>query len=211
MVISYTILACNEANELSRLLLLLLKHKKTNDEIHVVLDKYNTTQEVHDAIESIHNSIECSNFFVHERKLNKNFAEQKNFAISKCNGDYIFNIDADETISIELLDMIHELLEMNPETDVYYVPRINIVNRLTQEYIAKWNWRINEKGYVNFPDCQMRIHKNNGEIKWINPVHEVLTGYNNASFFPTDEEYCIMHIKDLNRQIIQNNLYDTIK
>ena len=47
---------------------------------------------------------------------------------------------------------IKEILEVNPSIDLYWVPRVNTVEGLTQEHINKWGWQINEKGWVNFPD-----------------------------------------------------------
>ncbi len=69
------------------------------------------------------------------------------------------------------------------------MPRINTVEGLTQEHIHKWGWRVNNKGWVNFPDYQWRIYKNNGKIKWKNKVHEVLEGYEIMSQLPPEDEY----------------------
>ena len=94
--------------------------------------------------------------------------------------------------------------------DVVKVPRINTVEGLTQEHINKWKWGVNEKGWVNFPDFQWRIYKNNGKIKWVNKVHEVLEGYKTMSYLPTEEPWCLQHPKTIERQEKQNELYSKI-
>jgi hypothetical protein len=98
---------------------------------------------------------------------------------------------------------------MNKTVDVYRVPRINTVEGLTQEHIQKWGWRVDNKGWVNFPDYQWRIYKNDPNIKWVNKVHEVLMGFKVMSDLPPEEEYCLLHNKTIKRQEKQNKFYDT--
>jgi hypothetical protein len=99
---------------------------------------------------------------------------------------------------------------MNKNIDVLLVPRINTVEGLTQEHIQKWRWNVNDKGWINFPDYQWRIYRNDGKIKWKNKVHEVLEGYNNLSQLPLEEEYCLFHQKTIERQEKQNEYYNTL-
>jgi hypothetical protein len=61
---------------------------------------------------------------------------------------------------------------------------------------------------INWKDYQMRIYKNNKQIRWINPVHEVLHGYKQYSALP--DSMCLLHPKDIERQEKQNNLYNQI-
>ena len=63
---------------------------------------------------------------------------------------------------------------------------------------------------INFSDPQMRIYRNNGEIKWKNKVHEVLTGYKTLANLPTDEVFCLIHDKTIDRQVKQNEYYNTL-
>ena len=101
-------------------------------------------------------------------------------------------------------------IENNPDTDIFWVPRINKVNGLTQAHIDKWGWNVCPKGRVNFPDYQCRILKNIPDIKWKNKVHEVLTGHKTESHIPANSEFCIHHIKDIERQEKQNEFYNTL-
>ena len=94
------------------------------------------------------------------------------------------------------------------DVDVLKVPRINTVEGLTQEHVDKWNWNVNNQGWVNFPDFQWRVYKNDNKIKWKNPVHEVLDGYQTISYLPTNEEWCLRHDKVIEKQEQQNKLYE---
>jgi len=137
------------------------------------------------------------------------FADMKNKLTEMCNGDYIFQIDADEIPHEMLIENLHEILTAN-QIDVILVPRVNTVEGLTQDHIQKWRWNVNENGWVNWPDMQYRIYKNSDDIKWVNKVHEVLEGYQTLSHLPMQEELALYHPKDIARQEKQNAYYDTL-
>jgi len=207
MKISYAITVCNEFIEIQRLINFLLKNKRPEDEIVVLYDINNG----HEGIEQ----------FLRAKSINKglawvpgdfngHFADWKNKLNSFCTGDFIYQIDADELLPKYLVENLWAILEMNKTVDVYRVPRINTVEGLTQEHIQKWRWRVDDKGWVNFPDYQWRIYRNDPKIKWVNKVHEVLTGFKVMSELPPKEEYCLIHKKDIEKQEKQNNYYDTL-
>ena len=129
---------------------------------------------------------------------------------SLCSGDYIFQIDADELPTKELIDPLPTILENNPEVDLCWVPRWNTVEGLTQEHIQKWGWNVNEKGWVNWADWQMRIYKNAPHIRWKNKVHEVLEGFKIHGMLPVEEEWALYHPKTIDRQERQNNYYESL-
>ena len=143
-------------------------------------------------------------------EFKEHFADWKNKLTSYCSGDYIFQIDADETPDKSLIDNLPLILEANPDNEVYLVPRINTVEGLTQEHINKWRWNVNEKGWVNWPDYQWRIWKNKPEIKWVNKVHEKLEGFKTYAPLPAEEGVALYHPKDIDRQEKQNSYYDTL-
>ena len=203
ITISYAILACDESVELEKLLPFLKQHKQKDDEIVVMLDDENYTAMVDEVAGKYADRVSY-------RKLNKDFASQKNALTDLCEGDYIFNIDADEIPHENLITNLHYLIETNPEVDVLYVPRVNTVEGLTQEHISKWRWNVSEKGWVNWPDWQMRIYRNTRKIEWKNKVHEVLKGYKAYAPLPQEEEWSIYHHKEISRQERQNEFYDTI-
>tara|TARA_R110000822_G_scaffold130861_6_gene267597 strand:- start:382 stop:1002 length:621 start_codon:yes stop_codon:yes gene_type:complete len=206
MTISYAIPVCNEHVELERLLSFLRRTVKEGDEIVVLCDEGNTTVEVSRVLDKYADRIS-----IYENPLNGDFAQQKNYLNNKCTGDWIFLIDADEYPNKHMCNALSQLLEINPDVEAYWVSRINTVKDLTQEHIQKWGWNVNDKGWINFPDSQMRIYKNNPKtIYWTKPVHEQLVGYKQFAVLPSDEEYCLYHPKDIKRQEKQNKLYETL-
>ena len=102
------------------------------------------------------------------------------------------------------------VLESNIKTEFFWVPRVNTVEGLMQEDIQRWRWRVDEKGWVNFPDFQPRVYKRSDKIVWKNKVHEQLEGYNSYTTLPDKEEWCLYHPKDIDRQRKQNAFYDTL-
>ena len=74
----------------------------------------------------------------------------------------------------------------------------------------KYIWNVNEKGWVNWPDHQWRIWKKKDEIKWKNKVHEVLEGHKTYAALPPMEELALYHPKTIDRQIKQNDYYNTL-
>jgi len=204
MKISYAIPVCNEYKEIEYLLEYLNKHKREQDEIVVQCDQGNTTPEVYEVLK------QYSDIKIIEFALNKDFAAFKNNLKDNCSGDYIFQIDADEYPEEYLMNTIEWVISNNPKTDIFWVPRINKVKGITQEHINKWKWNVCPKGRVNFPDYQCRILKNVKRIKWKNKVHEVLTGHQTESHLPANDEFCIYHLKSIDRQEKQNKFYDTL-
>jgi glycosyltransferase involved in cell wall biosynthesis len=211
MKISYAIPVCNEYKEIEYLLDYLVKHIRTEDEIVIQCDQGNTTPEVYEVLNKFRAPVGYIDpLKVVEFPLNNNFAAFKNNLKDNCSGDYIFQIDADEYPEEYLMNTIGWFIENNPDTDVFWVPRINKVIGLTQAHIDKWRWNVCPKGRVNFPDYQCRILRNIPDIKWKNKVHEVLTGHKTESHIPANDEYCIHHIKDIERQEKQNEFYNTL-
>ena len=205
MRISYAIPVCNEDKELDRLLAQLLFHETPNMEVVVQCDQGNTTPEVYRVLDKY-------SAFIHviEFPLKGNFAAFKNNLKKHCTGAWIFQIDADEYLSESLIKNLPTILQSNPTVDLFLVPRINTVEGLTQEHINKWQWRVDEKGWVNFPDYQTRILQNSPKINWASKVHEVLTGHNNYVMLPAEEAYCLYHPKGIERQERQNAYYAAI-
>jgi glycosyltransferase involved in cell wall biosynthesis len=137
-MISLAITVCNEHQELETLLDYLQERALSPEyEIVVQIDQDNHTKEVVSVI--LDRGIK--HWFY---PLNKDFASYKNELANHCSGDFIFQIDADEIPSPELLDLLPNLLENNPEIEMYYVPRINTVSGITQEHIQKWGWSISK-------------------------------------------------------------------
>ena len=179
MKISYGITVKDESEELFELLKILKKNIDEEDEIIIVRDGMDVPV---GALLNDHK--ESKNIKVYDKKFEGVFAEQKNFVIEKCTGDYIFHIDADEYPHQTLLEQIKAILEANDGIEMIWVPRVNTVDGITEEHCSKWGWRITEKGWVNYPDYQSRIFKN--------------------------EELSLYHPKNIEKQEKQNALYQNI-
>ena len=78
------------------------------------------------------------------RHLNGDFAAHKNHLNRMCTGKYIFQIDADETLHEDLLNSLEELVTLNDTIDLFLIPRVNIVNGLTDDDIKRWGWQISK-------------------------------------------------------------------
>ena len=207
MKITYAITVCRELEEIKKLIPFLLKNKRQQDEIVTVFDQTNGDEKVAEFLTK-YNKLPNVQFF--RVYFENDFSKHKNALIGFCDGDYIFQIDADEFPNEKFIKDLPEIIEMNPDNEVYLVPRVNTVEGLTQDHIIKWRWNINEKGWVNFPDYQWRIFKKSNKIRYKNRVHEVLDGYNSFSQLPADEDYCLYHHKQIDKQEKQNKYYETL-
>ena len=215
MKISYAITVCNEFLEIQRLVTFLLSHKRPQDEIVIQMDlsleDLNTQpEEKNQVFAYIMKHQEQGHCRVILNPLNRDFASFKNHLTQQCTGDYIFQIDADELPAEDLIQTLPEILELNPEMDIYLVPRVNTVEGLTPEHIAKWGWNVTDTGWVNWPDFQWRIWKNKPEVKWVNKVHERLDGFKTYTMLPDVEYFSLYHPKTIEKQEKQNQLYDQI-
>ena len=207
MKISYAITVCNELEELTRLVECLTERKRPQDEIVVLMDN-STMNPVYQFLVQQQTAGTLKYFTAF---LNNDFAAFKNKLMDKCTGDYIFQIDADETLSETFGTVIHQVLESNEEIDLMSVPRVNIVKGLEQNDVIRWGWQLNNQGWVNWPDNQHRIFRNKPEIKWVNKVHEKIVGWKTYADLPSeDDSYALYHIKDIDRQRKQNEFYSTL-
>lgn len=210
MSISFAITAYNEHEELQALLSQLEQIAKPDDEIVIQLDS-KATPEVLSLVDQFINK----DFTFTVKKcvfdLNNHFADFKNNLKSYCTKDWVFQIDADETLSETFSRVIHEVLDANDGIDLIAVPRVNIVKGLEQNDIIQWHWQVNSQGWVNWPDPQHRIFRNKPEVKWVNKVHEVIVGWKTYAELPSeDDSYALYHIKDIDRQRKQNEFYSKI-
>ena len=110
MQISYGITVHNEADELNKLLEILIHKTDVEDEI-VICDDYSddetqfviqswVQQYASDGVQKM------KDIKVYQRKLDGDFAAHKNSVIENCSGDYIFHFDADEYPHETLLEQI---------------------------------------------------------------------------------------------------------
>jgi hypothetical protein len=207
--VTYAITVCNEHEEIMKLVNFLHPRIKKDDEILIQYDEDSVTQQVKDYLNVIQ-QIHSSNVKVIGFPLNNDFASYKNNLKNHAKGIFIFQIDADEIPSDYMVENLSDFLLANNDVDLFFVPRINTVEGLTQEHIKKWGWQVNEHGWVNFPDYQTRLYRRTSDIEWEGKVHERIKGYNTLSVLPADADYCLNHHKQIERQEKQNAYYDTI-
>jgi hypothetical protein len=206
--ITYAVTVCNEIDEITKLINFIHPRIQKEDEILIQYDSNGATEDVVNylrIIGELHQNINIISF-----PLNKDFASFKNNLKNHANGIFIFQLDADEIPSEFLIENMHDLIEANLDIDLFFVPRVNTVEGLTDEHIKKWGWQLNPNGWINWPDLQTRIYRRTSEIEWDGKVHERIKGYNTLTILPLQEEYAIYHPKGIERQEKQNALYDTI-
>lgn len=205
VTVTYGITVCNEHKELKILLDNLLPLIDAKDEVLILRDMTNPDEKVGELLEQYGSKIK-----VVEARLNGDFATFKNNLIHNASCKYLFQIDADEYPAEGFIKRLKPYLRKEKSVECFFVPRINIVEGITEDYIREMKWNINSEGYVNFPDYQARIIKNNKKIFWKNKVHEVLYGNKNFTEMPKDYDFCLIHKKTFEKQKKQNDFYDTL-
>ena len=205
MKISYGITVCDELTEIQELISFLLEHKRDEDEIVVTLDAINGLEAVRDYLK--YTSASRKEFDWHSWPFDGDFSDLKNYTKKNCSGDYIFHLDADEYPHEILMEQLHTVIEMN-DVDLIWIPRVNTVEGLTDEWANKWGWRVTKNGWVNYPDYQARVFRNIDEIKWVRPVHEHISGCKTYAHLPPHEELSLYHPKTIDKQIKQNEFYE---
>lgn len=206
MKITFAITVCNELEEIKQLVPFLIKNKRTDDEIIILYDGKNGDERVLDFIIQYNKLPNVQTW--RSNSFNNDFAEWKNKLNSYCNGDYIFQLDADEMLDENLVKNVNQIIEMNKGVDLFYFPRINTVNGITDEHIKTWNWSLDDKNRINYPDYQGRLFKK--DLMWVGKVHEKIVGAKYYSVLPTEDVYSIIHRKNIKKQEKQNNYYNTI-
>ena len=149
MLLSATIITLNEEKNIANA----IQSLGFADEI-IVVDSFSTDRTVELAKE--HGAkVVCHEFRGH--------GEQKNFAASLCQGEYILNLDADERVTKDLAKEIISLIkDSTNSTQLYGIPRLN-------HYLDK---PIRYGGW--YPDIQYRLAKRD-QCAWTTPrVHEKL-------------------------------------
>ena len=207
MKISYAVTTHNEHKEIAELIPFILKHKDKEDEL-VIIDDHSDYKTWRVFDEYIH--IPDAGIKFVEHGFSGDFSAHKNFMNSQCSGEWIVNIDADEMPHEFLMKNIKALLKMNPEVELFWVPRVNTVEGITEQDAAKWGYRLSDEGWINWPDPQQRIYRNAKHIKWERRVHERLMGAKKDSFLPPEEQWSFYHHKTIEKQTAQNNHYSEI-
>ena len=194
MKLSYAITVCNESKDLYSLISFLTKVIDDNDEINVLVDTKHVTKNVRAVIDHFK-----SRLVVHEREFDGIFASHRNFHLKKCKGEYIFVIDPDEMPKEKMISGIKGVIRES-RSDLIAIPRINIHPGCTQKWLDKHGFKVNEFDWINWPDYQGRIFKNDVNISYGNAIHENIVGAKNPACLPADPRLALWHIKSVDKQ-----------
>lgn len=128
---------------------------------------------------------------VFQRKLNDDFAGQRNFGLSKSKNEWVLFVDADESVTD---DLRAEILRMNFQKESYFIRR--------RDYFWNQELKYGEIKKVRDQGIVRLVKKSSG--KWMGDVHEIFRTSKNTgqlnSFLdhyphPTIKEF----INDINR------------
>lgn len=163
--------------------------KNINPDEIIIIDEHSTdgTREI----------LKEYNVNIIDGKLDDNYSQIRNLAISKATKDWILFIDADEILEESLCESLktRELLRFCElsKYDVVAFKRKNYIDNIFMER--------------TYPDYQNRLLRNNGNIKYVKRVHEIPIGFKNRFF----SDYHILHKKSRERQNISDYKYSKMK
>lgn len=93
----------------------------------------------------------------------EDFSKQRNFALSKCTGDWSFYMDTDEVVGVNFPNLRKYF---NKKYNTLLTPRCYLVNLNPPSFLT------HSKAY--YFDWQQRCVKNTGKAYYVNPVHHQL-------------------------------------
>lgn len=163
MKITAVVLTKNEEKNIERC----LKSLDFCEEI-IVVDDYSTDNTKNEILK-IKNQNDKLNIKIFEKHLNNDFAEQRNFGLSKSTNDWVLFIDADEEVTRELMNEISRVIlsERSESKDLinnaFYIKR--------RDYFWGKELKHGEVSQVRQIGLIRLIRKDSG--KWMGSVHEV--------------------------------------
>lgn len=213
MKLTYTIQVCNESRELYSLLNFLTKVIDKEDNINVVADSNRITDRIELVLEHFKERITVL------RRPFDDFCKNSQFHTDNATGDYIFGIDADEMPQEMLIKNIKKIIE-DTGAEIVAIPRINIDPGYTEDFLKKCNYSMNQFGWINWPDYQMRVYKKCDHIRWTDEMHTKLCGSDKIVALKDEPKLALWHIKSIEKEenrwsngnIIKTNtgLYDSL-
>lgn len=150
MKISAVILTKNEEKNLEKC----LKSLDFCDE-KIIIDDFSTDKTISIA--------KKFNAKIYKRKLNDNFALQRNYGLSKVKFDWVLFLDADEIIDFELKKEISRVLHKDHNYNAFYLKRKDIFWKKKLQFGELYN--ASHTGFIRL------IKKNKGS--WFGNIHEV--------------------------------------
>lgn len=132
------------------------------DEIIVIDDE--STDRTAEKVHNVCKAIKFVKYKIYQRKLNNDFAAQRNFGLSKALGEWVLFVDSDEVVTAELSEEIKNIISMlNAKCQM-----LNGLYIKRRDYLfGKW-LRHGETANVRL----LRLARKDAG-KWVRPVHEV--------------------------------------
>ena len=147
-MISAVVLTKNEEKNIERCINSLLWCDKI-----VIIDDYSEDETI--------NIIKNEKVKIFQRKLNGDFAGQRNFGLEKTKGEWVLFVDADEEVSRELREEIIEILkQVQDDMSGFYINREDY-------FLGRW-LKYGETGDIKF----LRLARKVGGV-WKEKIHEV--------------------------------------
>ena len=194
MRLTYAVCVCNESKDLYSLLSFLVRVKDTEDEVNILIDTAHVTPVVRKVVEHFEGRVT-----VCERDFDGKFATHRNWHFSQCSGDYIFYIDPDEMPQELLIQNLKNTIT-DTKADLICIPRINIHPGSTQEWLDQRNFKVNDMGWINWPDMQARIFRRCPEIRMSHELHERFKGAEKVIQVQPNPKLAMWHIKSIEKQ-----------
>lgn len=123
------------------------------------------------------------------RPLGRDFSAQRSAMLDACTGDWVLYLDADERLSPAAWAALPALCAA-PETHnigAWHFPRLSPYPDAEHALT----------GFGLWPDVQLRLFRNAPGLRFVNPVHERLTGVSGAQALALDVE--IEHVSRLRK------------
>ncbi len=211
MKLTAVVLTKNEEKNIERC----LKSLDFCDEI-IIVDDCSTDKTV-EQVHKVCKVIKSVKYSIHQRKLNNDFAAQRNFGLSKANNEWILFIDADEEVSKELKKEIVSLLHGSiVKENAFYLRR--------RDYFWGKELKHGEVSQVRQIGLIRLIRRDSG--KWMGTVHEVfhtaskvgqINGFLNHYPHPTLKEfindinyYSSIRAEELFNRGVKTNIFEII-
>ena len=144
---------------------------------------------------------------VEYRSMNKNFGEQRNYAISRVENDWLLFLDSDEMIKPDFIPQLIWLLPKLDTKKVYYFKRHNIIwNKEPIPIDFNFVFKDNDTN----TDNQGRLLHTSSGYRYIGEIHEGLVNWKGEKFpseVLSDPVFTILHNKSYQR--LSCNEYST--
>ncbi len=147
---------------------------------------------------SVDSSVSIAKSFgarVEVKPFEYDFAEQRNYGISLCQGEWVLSLDADEYFDPKVFEILPELMS-SLECDVFRFRRDNLyLLKIPNPFFRYWKW------FRDRYDYQEKLYRNS--VRFSGSLHEKILGNRRTQ---TRSEK-VIHDKTYERQEYSNQFY----